>query len=81
MTYKDILIQIVSEATETPEQQIKEIMDAFLKHYPKNQKVHQEVSPEEAARLLTNLRKEKSQIQAIVAKNGITAIFRHYGNA
>ena len=81
MTYKDILITIVSEATETPEKEIRDAMDDFLKLYPKSLKVHKEVSMEEAAQMLASLRKEKLQIKAWFTKGGFEAFFRHTGNA
>lgn len=81
MTYKDILITVVSEATDTPEKQIRDIIDAFLKHHPKSLKVHKEVSQEEAEQLLAALRKEKSQIRAWISEGGVEALFRHTGHA
>lgn len=62
MTYGEILIEAMAEATGSPKEELSFLLDVFRKQFPKAN-IDQELSDEEAQALLEKLRKDKDGIR------------------
>ncbi|CCK81230.1 hypothetical protein [Desulfobacula toluolica] len=73
MTYQDVLIQILSEVTGKPKTEVGNLFDAIKTTIPPGHKFDEELPPEKAKKILSDLRKEKSGILTWLAQGAINA--------
>lgn len=64
MTYGDILIEAMAEATGESREELRFLLEVFKKQYPKSN-IDQELSDAEANELLERLRKDKDSINEL----------------
>lgn len=64
MTYGDILIEAMAEATGESKEGLRFLLDVFKKQYPKSN-IDQELSDEQANELLERLRNDKDSISSL----------------
>lgn len=64
MTRSDIFIQILSEVSGKPKDQVSDLLVAFRKTFPGKDRFDDELPDQEAQQLLAGLRKEKEGIRA-----------------
>ena len=62
MTNKDVLIQILSEVSGKPKSEVESLFENIKGNMPLGNKMDKELSDQDAEKLLSNLRKEKSGI-------------------
>ena len=62
MTYGEVMIQILHEVTGRPKSVFREITAMIQQAYPGQHRLDAELSPDEAAKLLDELRQEKPGI-------------------
>ncbi len=62
MTHEDVLVQILSEVTGKPKNEISDLMTVFKDRFPTGHKFNEELPDEKAEKLLNDLRKEKAGI-------------------
>lgn len=68
MTYKDIIIQMLSEATGKPKNEFENVINMFKNVYPTGHKLDDQLTQEQAENLLTKLRKNRESILAWYVK-------------
>ena len=66
MTNADIMIQILSEVTEKPKEQVSEMVDAIRKTFPGVNRLDVEVPDIKAEQILSGLREQKEGIRAML---------------
>lgn len=64
MTYGDILIEAMAEATGESKEELRFLLEVFKKQYPKSN-IDQDLSEEEANALLERLRNDKESISSL----------------
>lgn len=64
MTYGDILIEAMAEATGESKEGLRFLLEVFKKQYPKSN-IDQELTDEQANELLERLRKDKDSIGSL----------------
>lgn len=64
MTYGDILIEAMAEATGESKEGLRFLLDVFKKQYP-DSNIDQELSDEEASALLERIRNDKDSISTL----------------
>jgi len=80
MTYEDVLIQILSEVTGNPKNEVTDIMKIFKNRFPTGHKLNEKLSEDEAEKMLNSLRKEKAGILRWLIK-GKVMVDKNTGHA
>ena len=70
MTKKDIIVQVLVEVSEKPVDFVKGLLERFDEEHP-GAKWNDELPDEEAQRMLSDLRREKSGIMAWLVRGAI----------
>jgi len=71
MTYGDIFVQIVHEATGLAKDYIESVLLTALRHFPGKIPHDEEVSDQKAHRMLTDLRRDRASILSWCVKTGL----------
>ncbi len=80
MTYGDVMVQILSEVTGKPKDQVGELLNIFKDSFPGQHRLDEDLPPEKADQLLNDLRKEKAGILAWLEK-GAQEVNKRQGHA
>jgi hypothetical protein len=81
MTYGDIFVQIVHEATGLTKQDIETVLRAALAAFPGRVSFDQELTDQKAVYMLDSLRKDRSSILMWCVRAGLMSPTCNPGNA
>lgn len=62
MTYRDIMLQILSEMTELPHEEIEFILEEYRLSHPENPRFDVDFTAEEARRMMSDLRQNQARM-------------------